>query len=79
VPQAPQTKKMVNYKFQHRMNYRLSHLMLSIMNRNAQAGDYLNAARTGKNVVSNIYPAIPIAMTAKQVSNNFRRLGFLPP
>ena len=61
------------------MNYRLSHLMLSIMNRNAQAGDYLNAARTGKNVVSNIYPAIPIAMTAKHVSNNLRRLGFLPP
>ena len=27
----------------------------------------------------NIYPAIPIAMTAKHVSNNFRRLGFLPP
>jgi hypothetical protein len=35
-------------QFQHRMNYRLSHLMLSIMNRNAQAGDYLNTARAGK-------------------------------
>tara|TARA_B110000977_G_scaffold155806_1_gene198219 strand:+ start:318 stop:512 length:195 start_codon:yes stop_codon:yes gene_type:complete len=40
-------EKMVK-QFQHRMNYRLSHLMLSIMNRNAQAGDYLNAARAGK-------------------------------